>query len=55
MKNPVAILPTVIGKIDYGLFYRRSTKLGSGYLLTVLDLMFTDTVGPIFDCNSCTE
>ena len=39
----VAILTTVIGKIEYGLFYRRSTKLGSGYLLTVLimDLMFT--------------
>ena len=34
---------TVIGKIEYGLFYRQSTKLGSGYLLTVLimDLMFT--------------
>ena len=35
--------PTVVGKIEYGLFDRRSTKLGSGYLLTVLimDLMFT--------------
>ena len=26
--NTVAILPTVVGKIEYGLFYRRSTKLG---------------------------
>ena len=43
--------------LEYVLFYRQSTKLGSVYLLTVLiiDLMFTDTVGPIFDCNSCIE
>ena len=35
----VAILTTVVGKISHAL----STKLGSGYLLTVLimDLMFT--------------
>ena len=40
----VAILTTVVGKIEYGLLYRRSTKLGSGYLLTVLimDSMFTN-------------
>ena len=41
IKYTVAILPTVVSKIECGLFYRRSTKLGSGYLLTVLimDLM----------------